>query len=160
MPSVFLLPRLGRIGFLLILALSSGIASKAHAHSPQVIPGASPAQDVVAMPASGLETALGNLPELIEATRQRSGVPSIAVAVVQADKTLFAQGFGVREQGKPQPIDADTVFQIASISKPLTASVIATQITQGKVNWDDPVQRHLPSFKLSDPYLTSSPPSR
>lgn len=156
MPSVFLLPRLGRIGFLLILALlTSGIASKAHAHSPQVIPGVSPAQDVVAMPASGLETALGNLPELIEATRQRSGVPGIAVAVVQADKTLFAQGFGVRELGKPQPIDTDTVFQIASISKPLTASIIATQITQGKVNWDDPVQRHLPDFRLSNPYVTA-----
>src|SRR3546814_12959713 len=80
--------------------------------------------------------------------------PGVAVAVVHGGKTIFAQGFGVRQLGKPDLIDIDTVFQIASLSKPITATVTAIEVTNKVVQWDDPARRHLPQLKLSDPYRT------
>ena len=56
--------------------------------------------------------------------------------------------------GTGEPVDADTVFQLASVSKPLGATVIARAVHQGTVAWDDPIVKHLPGFALSDPYVT------
>src|SRR5690606_1757454 len=51
-------------------------------------------------------------------------------------------------------IDADTVFQIASLSKPVTATVVARQVQAGTVGWDTPVVKHLPWFRLKEPWVT------
>ncbi|MEO8779641.1 MAG: serine hydrolase [Rhodanobacter sp.] len=109
----------------------------------------------MALPVNGLSTALAALPELVTETLERSGVPGAAVAVVHGGKIVFAQGFGVRRVGKLEKVDTATVFQIASLSKSLTASVIAVEVSKGVVSWDDPVARYLPGFKLSDPYVTA-----
>ncbi|WP_199173390.1 serine hydrolase [Pollutimonas subterranea] len=117
--------------------------------------GLSPASDTVALPPNGLSTALGALPQLVNNTLKRSGVPGAAVAVVHNGQTIFAQGFGVRKAGERELIDTSTVFQIASISKSLTASVIAVAVNKNIISWDDPVADYLPRFRLSDPYVTA-----
>ena len=66
----------------------------------------------------------------------------------------YAKGFGVRKFGESQPVDADTVFQIASLSKSLAATVVAHEVGAGIVRWDTPLVAHLPSFKLIDPWVT------
>ena len=78
----------------------------------------------------------------------------MAVAVVRDGKTVYAKGFGVRKVGESQPVDADTVFQIASLSKWLAATVVAHQVGAGLVKWDTPVVAHLPWFRLIDPWVT------
>jgi CubicO group peptidase (beta-lactamase class C family) len=78
----------------------------------------------------------------------------MAVAVVRNGKTVYAKGFGVRKIGESQLIDADTVFQIASLSKSLAASVVAHQVGTGVVKWDEPVAARLPWFKLMEPWVT------
>jgi CubicO group peptidase (beta-lactamase class C family) len=96
-------------------------------------------------------------PELdayIENARKAWEAPGIAVVAVRDGKIIAAKGYGVRRLGKPDPVDADTVFDIASLSKSFTASAIATLVDEGKMRWDDPVRRHLPSFELSDAYRT------
>jgi CubicO group peptidase (beta-lactamase class C family) len=81
-------------------------------------------------------------------------VPGVAVAVVKDDKLLLARGYGVREVGKPEPVDDHTVFAIASCSKAFTAAALAILVDEGKVRWTDPVTKHLPGFQLADPYVT------
>ncbi|WP_428032879.1 serine hydrolase [Ancylobacter sp.] len=118
--------------------------------------GAIPPDDVVSLPEGGIDRALADLPAAVESVMKRSGVPGVAVAVVHGGKTVFARGFGVRELGKEAAIDTATVFQIASMSKPIAATIAATQVTAGKVNWDDPVVKHLPGFAVADAYVTAN----
>ena len=56
--------------------------------------------------------------------------------------TVFARGFGVRELGRNAAVEADTVFQLASLSKPIAATVAAIQVSKGVVGWDDKVVQH------------------
>jgi CubicO group peptidase (beta-lactamase class C family) len=84
----------------------------------------------------------------------RSGVPGAAVAVVYKGDLLYAKGFGVRDVDTGQPVTPETVFQLASVSKSVGASVVAAAVGKGIVQWNDPVIDHLPWFRLSDPYVT------
>ncbi|HLU20308.1 MAG TPA: serine hydrolase [Pusillimonas sp.] len=99
--------------------------------------------------------AVGRLDEVATDIFARSGIPGMAVAVVHQGRTVYAKGFGVRKIGENEPVDPHTVFQIASLSKPVGATVVATQISKGVVSWDTPVTRHLPWFALSDPQATA-----
>ena len=81
-------------------------------------------------------------------------VPGFAVAVVKDDKVVFAKGYGLRVLGKPEPVDENTLFAIASNSKAFTSAALAMLVDEGKVKWDDPVTKYLPSFQLYDPYVT------
>jgi CubicO group peptidase (beta-lactamase class C family) len=81
-------------------------------------------------------------------------VPGLAIAVVKDDSVIFAKGYGVRELGKPGPVDANTLFAIASTSKAFTAAALGMLVDEGKVSWDDPVTKHLPEFEVADPYVT------
>jgi len=84
----------------------------------------------------------------------RTGVPGLAVVIVHDDAVAFLQGYGVREAGKPELVDPDTVFQIASMSKPIASTVMATLVGDGIVSWDDPIVKHDPGFELQDPWVT------
>src|SRR5918993_1303981 len=81
-------------------------------------------------------------------------VPGLAVAVVKDDRIVFAKGYGVRELGKPAPVNERTLFAIGSSSKAFTAASVAMLVDEGKVKWDDPVTKYLPGFELYDPYVT------
>ena len=81
-------------------------------------------------------------------------VPGLAIAVVKDDRIVFARGYGVREIGRPERVDENTVFAIASITKSFTSAAVGMLVDEGRVAWDDPVTSHLPSFQLSDPWVT------
>jgi CubicO group peptidase (beta-lactamase class C family) len=145
--------------FLGSIALAATSVHAQTASSPLAIPlelGAIPPQDMIALAPGGIEKGIAALPAIVEDTMKRSGVPGLAVAVVHGGKTVFAQGFGVREIGKDAAVDPETVFQIASLSKPISGTVAAIEVTAGKVSWDDKVVRFLPSFALADPYVTAN----
>ena len=80
--------------------------------------------------------------------------PGVALAVVKDDKVILMRGYGVREIGKPAPVDEHTVFDIASCSKAFTAAALAILADEGKLRWDDKVTKHLPTFELYDPFVT------
>lgn len=77
--------------------------------------------------------------------------PGVAVAVVRDEKVVYLKGAGVRQLGGDAPVTPDTLFAIASCSKAFTATAVAMLVDEGKAQWDDPVRKHLPSFRLSDP---------
>jgi len=84
------------------------------------------------------------------------GLPGIAVAVVRNDSVLIAKGYGVRELGHPERVDAHTAFDAASLTKSFTAAAVGTLVDEGKMRWDDPARRYLPELEFADPYLTAN----
>lgn len=101
------------------------------------------------------DQALAQLDALARNLMTRTGIPGMAVAVVQGGQTVFAQGYGVTNVATQQPVDADTVFQLASVSKSIGATVVASQVGKGIVGWDTPMARLLPWFTLSDASVTA-----
>lgn len=108
---------------------------------------------LVSFPASA-QAPQGDFGAFIEQARRDWDVPGVAVAVVKDDKVVFIQGYGVRTQGQPGAVDADTAFQLASVTKIFTAAALGALVDEGKLGWDDPVLGHLPGFAMSDPYAT------
>jgi CubicO group peptidase (beta-lactamase class C family) len=78
-------------------------------------------------------------------------VPGTAVVVVRGDQTLVLKGYGRRSIDANDPVTADTVFPLASCTKQFTTALLALLVDEGALGWDDPVRKHLPDFKLSDP---------
>ncbi len=101
-----------------------------------------------------VEMATAKLLERVAPVLDRSGVPGMAVGVVFDDEVVAAQGFGVRLLGRHEPVDADTVFQIASLSKSLGGSVMAALVDRGVIGWDEPVRADMPEFALADPWVS------
>lgn len=78
----------------------------------------------------------------------------MAIAVVKDDKVVFEKGYGVREIGKPDKVDENTLFAIASNSKAFNTAALAILVDEGKIKWDDKVSKYLPEFQLYDPWVT------
>src|SRR5436190_14791715 len=85
---------------------------------------------------------------------QENAVPGVAIAVVFQDKVVYAKGFGVRDANTKAPVDADTVFQLASVSKPIGSTVVAELVGEGKITWDSKLNVLDPAFEMFDPWVT------
>src|SRR5436190_9631299 len=81
--------------------------------------------------------------------------PGMAIAVVKDDKVLMAKGYGVRELGKPDKVDENTLFAIASNTKAFTTASLAILVDEGKLNWNDKVSKYLPELQMYDPWVTN-----
>jgi len=101
-----------------------------------------------------VRTILPEFDRLAEATLKKTGVPGLAVAIVCDDQVLHLKGFGIRQVDGSEPVDADTVFQLASVSKPITSTILASQVGKQGLNWDDRVIDLDPAFRLFDPLAT------
>jgi CubicO group peptidase (beta-lactamase class C family) len=97
---------------------------------------------------------LQQLDATVERVREQFDVPGVAVAVVKDGKVILQRGWGVRELGKPEQVQADTLFAIASNTKAFTATALNLLAEDGKLKMDDRVIDHLPSFRMSDSYVT------
>ncbi|MGH9840130.1 MAG: serine hydrolase domain-containing protein, partial [Blastocatellia bacterium] len=82
--------------------------------------------------------------------------PGASVVVVRGDEVVYLKGFGLRDVTTKQPVTPDTVFAIGSTTKAFTTAAMAILADQGLMNWDDPVRKHLPYFRLSDPLANES----
>jgi CubicO group peptidase (beta-lactamase class C family) len=83
-----------------------------------------------------------------------AGVPGAAVAVVQGGEVVFLQGFGVREIGQPDPVTADTLLRIGSVTKSFSSLLTATLVDARRLSWDTPLVDLLPTFAVADAALT------
>ncbi|MCV7168622.1 serine hydrolase [Mycobacterium manitobense] len=110
------------------------------------------------LPENAVDDAVAELDGLVEKVMNASGIPGMAVAVVHGGKTVYAKGFGVKDvnagDGDGNKVNPDTTFQLASLSKPIAATVVARQVGKGAVGWDTPIVEKLPGFALSDPAVT------
>ena len=81
-------------------------------------------------------------------------VPGLALAIVKDGQVVLAKGYGVRTLGQPTPVDARTLFGIASNTKVVTATALGLLVEEGLLEWDAPVIRYLPWFAMYDPFVT------
>ena len=96
------------------------------------------------------------LDDYLNATVKAWDFPGLAVAVVKDGKVMVARGYGVRELGKADPVNGDTIFDVASLTKSFTAAAIASLVDEKKMSWDDPVRRFIPTLEFPDSYLTAN----
>src|SRR5580692_171472 len=76
----------------------------------------------------GINTALTQLDAYVQDSMQKTHIPGLAVAVVYQGRVVFLKGYGVRKLGNPAKVDPDTVFEIASVSKPIASTVVASLV--------------------------------
>jgi CubicO group peptidase (beta-lactamase class C family) len=111
---------------------------------------------------STIDQSFGKLDEIVKRAMEQTGVPGISVGVVFDDQVLYQNGYGVRSTETKEPVQAETVFQIASLSKPVSATIMAGLVGGGKWNncgkgkfaWEDPLVKYAPNVVLSDPWVT------
>lgn len=94
------------------------------------------------------------LDSYLEKTLKDWKIPGFAVSIVKDDSVIFAKGYGVRELGKNDRVDAHTLFAIASNTKAFTATLLGMLVDEGKLDWDDRVTDYLKHFQMWDPYVT------
>ena len=78
------------------------------------------------------------------------GVPGLAVAIVKDGKVVLAKGYGLRNVQANLPVTADTLFAIGSSTKAFTTMSMGILVEEGKLAWDEPVTKYLPTFELKD----------
>lgn len=147
-------PRLAKAGLAIVAAC--GIAAAVGV--PWAVAADPSPSEVTAfeIPPERIAAAVAQIDTFAPSLLQRSGVPGMSIAVVHRDRVVYAKGFGVRSTRTNAPVDADTVFQLASLSKPVGATVVARSVTTGKVSWDSKVAPLLPGFRLKDPWVTKN----
>jgi CubicO group peptidase (beta-lactamase class C family) len=99
---------------------------------------------------------LQGLDAFIEGGMAEWGIPGLAVAVVKDGDVVFARGYGVRHLAGPEQVDEHTLFGVASVSKAFTAAALGILVDDGVLHWDDPVVKHLPHFRLYDPWVSET----
>jgi CubicO group peptidase (beta-lactamase class C family) len=119
------------------------------AHISRVVAGLRPIMTVQGTPASSYELA---------ARMAHHKVPAVSIAVVDGGRLVWAKAFGLKETGSSDSVSPTTLFQAASISKPISASVMLRLVDDGRLALDTPVTRYLKSWTLPrSPLMTKEP---
>jgi len=103
-----------------------------------------------------IDTVLKKYDRYISNTIEEGRVPGVAVAVVTDSQIVFIKGYGLKEIGKPEPIDLNTSFRIASVSKGFASVLTAMLVKDSVLSWDDKVIKYLPEFTLKDSAATQN----
>jgi len=101
------------------------------------------------------QTRIAELSRFVDMAMKATGVPGVGLGLYQDGQVVFAGGFGVRELGKPEQVDADTRFLIASNTKAMVTLMLARLVDRGLLNWDTRAVDLLPSFRLGSPETTA-----
>lgn len=99
------------------------------------------------------EAVVARAVDYLKEVKQQWHIPGIAFAVVKDGKMIYSNGFGVKEKDKDDLVDANTLFQIGSISKSFTAAVMASLVAEGRLSWEDTVKNILPDFRMYDRWV-------
>lgn len=129
------------------VAIAAGVLAAAAALT------AVPAQAQSSVPRDRVEAAIADLEPLVEEAMASTGLPGMAITVVHDDEVIYLRGFGTRLAGEDLPVGPDTVFQMASLSKPMSSTVVAAAVGDRIASWSDPIASHIPGFTLSDPWV-------
>lgn len=98
---------------------------------------------------------LKNFERYAEEQRVLWKIPGMAIAIVKDQDVVLEKGFGQRGIKNTQPVDQNTLFQIGSLSKAFTSTLLAIANDRDLLKWEDKVIHHLPSFHLYDPWVTA-----
>jgi CubicO group peptidase (beta-lactamase class C family) len=110
---------------------------------------------ILAVAAAAQSVVPADLDAYVSRSMKEFEIPGLSLAVVKDGKVVYSKGYGVRKLGDPAPVSENTLFGIASNTKAFTAAALAILVDEGKLSWDDPVIKHMPTFRLADPYVTN-----
>jgi CubicO group peptidase (beta-lactamase class C family) len=127
---------IGVLSLMLLAPYSAYAQEKSHVTSAQV------------------DNAIREVEKLAQKEIQENALPGLVIAVVFQEKVVYAKGFGVRDVNTKAPVDADTVFQLASVSKSVGSTVVAELVGEGKITWDSKLSILDPTFAMFDPWVT------
>lgn len=91
----------------------------------------------------------------IDTLMKEWNIPGLALAIVYEDQLIYAKGFGYRDLEKKLPVDANTIFPIASNTKLFTATAAAMLQVEGRLSLDVPVKTYMPGLNFSTAQLNS-----
>jgi CubicO group peptidase (beta-lactamase class C family) len=94
------------------------------------------------------------LSSFLKTATDRGDVPGVVVAVVDKNGSLYNEAFGLRRTLGRTPMTKDTIFNMASMTKPVTSVAIMMLVDEGKLTLDDEVAKYLPKYK--DPLVIST----
>jgi CubicO group peptidase (beta-lactamase class C family) len=89
--------------------------------------------------------------EYVKSIMDEFQIPGLALAVVKDNKIFKVKAYGVKNLDTKVPLTAESIFHMASVSKPFSATAIMQLVEEGKINLNDPLIKYLPYFKLDDP---------
>ncbi len=127
--------------FLVLLMLLAGSAQAADRPLPPVAP----------LNAAQVQALVNDLKLAGEAITDSGQVPALGIAVVTSSEVLLAEGFGVTEVRSGGSADANTVFRLASLSKTLTAGLLALLVQERFLNWTTPLEAYMPGVHFKNP---------
>ena len=94
------------------------------------------------------------LREIISCAMQIFSTPAVSVTVIQKGEVVFSEGFGTLTLGKNESVDDQTSYAIASMSKSTVSAALAMLQEQKSLEWEDPVVKYLPEFRLYDDFAS------
>ena len=103
---------------------------------------------------NGLPDALEGFDGFVKREMKKWEVPGAAIGVVRGKRRIYQQGFGIRNARSGLEVNCDTLFSIASTTKAFTATAAGILVDEGKLKWDTPVCKYVPSFRLKDKVAT------
>ncbi len=111
---------------------------------------------LLSMPVQAQQVIPDQFDEWVQQGMEQWQIPGMAIAVVKDGEVVLAKGYGIQKLGEADLVNEHSQFGIASVSKHMTASSLAVLVDEGVIAWDDPVTKHIPWFKLSDPWATEN----
>ncbi|HZX79436.1 MAG TPA: serine hydrolase domain-containing protein [Lysobacter sp.] len=143
----------GALAFLLPVALGTGAGAQTPAVRP--LPAAMP--QVVRNPLPiAADFNVAQMESLAQSLVAGQKVPGLAMAIVHKGRVVSARGYGITDLSAAEPVDAHTVFRLASLSKAFAGTLTGMLVNDGSLRWDNKVTQYVPGFRLSDPTATQS----
>lgn len=92
-----------------------------------------------------------------ESARLKAKIPGMSIVIVHDQDVLLAKGFGYADLEKKIPADRQTVYRTGSVTKAFTALMLMQLRDAGKLHLDDPIEKHLPEFKIKSRFPDARP---
>jgi len=108
---------------------------------------------VFGAPGRTAQEAVSALDPLVSRLLKEGDVPGLSLALVRDGRVELVRSWGVREASGTAPITDDTIFEAASLSKPVFAYAVLKLVDAGRMDLDAPVARYLPGDYVEDPRL-------
>lgn len=98
---------------------------------------------------------IAQIEDFLRASMDALKIPGVGLALIQDGRVVYEGGLGVKRIGSPEPVDAHTLFMVASNTKGMTTLMMSTLVDEGRLNWDQPVTQVYPAFRLGDDATTA-----
>ena len=95
-----------------------------------------------------IEEMIDDLRDEIPRRMEQQGLPGLAIALVDRDGIVWAEGFGTTERAGGRPVTTKTMFNIQSMSKTVSATGVLAAVRDGLVDLDEPITTYLPGFSV------------